>query len=140
MDVHELLERCPGIGLSRADRYQTAVGLFYAVRVGEMDDQIRAALVRELRRTSGDGAHLRIGPMVDAEPFCRWLASRLLPAQRGFTDRARRIGINGSHASRILCGQIAKVRLEIVERVLMEEGSTALWELYGELYDEEVAA
>lgn len=49
MDVHDLLEACADVGPGHADAFQSACGLFEAVRVGELDAERRAALVALLR-------------------------------------------------------------------------------------------
>lgn len=49
MLTHELLESCFGVGPDLSDAWQTAIGLFAAVKVADLSDKHRFGLIALLR-------------------------------------------------------------------------------------------
>lgn len=80
---------------------------------------------------------------VSAEPFAVWLERkhRLWLVQGGTNDDfARKVGLNIRGVERYLRREYATVRWAFVDKILVNEGSTDLWELYPDLYPRSEAA
>ena len=65
---------------------------------------------------------------LDADPFYEWLVA--LKGKYGTMEAARRCGISDRHVRRAVAGEHSRVTLDLVDRALVNEGSTMLWELY----------
>lgn len=79
---------------------------------------------------------------VPAGPFREWILrradfyNRLLPYNNGAgaAELARRSGLSERRINEVL-KRSKFVRVDIVDRALVNEGSTMLWEIYPELYE-----
>lgn len=77
-----------------------------------------------------------------AEPFREWIKSRMafyyaqsyFEIGAGASEFSRRSGMSKRRINEVL-KRSEQVTVELVDRVLIAEGSTMLWELYPELYE-----
>ena len=75
------------------------------------------------------------GELLPIEPLAHWFEKKLSNGYKGEPGRlALRCGINERALSRILNGEQDQVTEDFVDKVLMAEGSTHLWEVYPHLY------
>lgn len=71
--------------------------------------------------------------MVPVGPFRDWLADRVRLDEDGATARCEALGIGLRGARRVL-DDAQTVTVDLVDRVLLEDGTTTLQDLYPALY------
>lgn len=72
-----------------------------------------------------------------AKPFALWLRETAEMEDGSPTGEwCRQVRIDQSAARRLVRGEQTHVHIDTVDRTLIEEGSTFLWDLYPELYEE----
>lgn len=69
-----------------------------------------------------------------AAPFVAWL-ERKLSSYESIEALARECGVNSRVFRRYTTGEQQRITLDVADRILTNEGSTHLWELWPELYE-----
>jgi hypothetical protein len=72
---------------------------------------------------------------INAEPFAQWLEA-LSHEVEGTQELAFRTGLLERTIRRILTREFKSVSMDLIDRALLNEGSTCLWELYPSLYED----
>lgn len=90
--------------------------------------------VRKFRNRQPRAVDLEQVTRLPAAPFGVWLRER----EGEYESRlamARALGLDDSLLGKLLAGKKSGVSIDAVERALVREGSTFLWQLYPSLYD-----